>query len=541
MWLAAVPVMLAACVGSVLAQGPDDYALGEGLPTPPSRRPQVSPAPGDLRSDQWLGRDTGRSALPDDPAYVPTGEPVYSAPDPAAPAADLQARVADLEAKLEAAAKKETADKKKAAGHPSVKVGGRIQADWALFGQGAASRGVYGDVQDGMEFRRARMFIAGEAFNVVDYRIQMDFADTDTGAGGTEEVYDGAGNQVVDANGNPVEVVTSTKTIQSVAFKDVYITIKELPYVGHVRVGHFKEPFGLEYHTSTCFLTFMERSLGDEHAFVPARRMGVMAFDTYAGERGTWAIGAFRAEQTNGSEPPFRMDDDGGTAMTMRATFLPWYDEASGGRGLLHAGIGYSYRDVDDGTVRLRARPEAHLAPYVVDTGNIGAPVGTLGYVPDQQLLGLEAAFVYGPFSIQSEYYASWVPRHGIGVAYLNGYYVYASYFLTGEHRPYKKSAGGFDRVKPFEPFFRVRTGRGVRTGWGAWEVAYRYSHIDLVDLPVGVDGGLAHDHTLGLNWYLNPYTRIMWNYVLCTSTNDYADNPITDMSIFEMRCMIDF
>ena len=300
-------------------------------------------------------------------------------------------------------------------------------------------------------------------------------------------------------------------------------------------MGHFKEPFGLEQLTSARFITFMERSLADEGAIVPARRMGVMAFDNWADERGTWAVGAFTGQMLNGSEPPLFEGDDGGTAVTMRGTFLPWYDEGSGGRGLLHTGIAYSYRDLSEpNALRLRQRPEAHLAPRIVDTRLITQ-------VPSEQKMGLEMAFVYGPFSIQSEYFADFVAHSGSGTAALNGYYVYASYFLTGEHRRYKKSSGAFDRVKPFTNFFRVRTGDGVQTGWGAWELAYRYSSLDLHAPYAGIDGGFGDDHTFGVNWYLNPYTRLMFNYVLSASTPSGAQTAVTDMSVWQMRCQIDF
>jgi len=117
-------------------------------------------------------------------------------------------------------------------------------ADWAMFGQSPNNKTSYGDWGDRSEFRRARIFVRGEAFYVIDYKLEMDFADNPS-------VY--TGNN------------------QSTSFKDVYISVTKLPWLGHVRVGHFKEPFGLEQATSTRFITFMERSVGDEPAIVPGR------------------------------------------------------------------------------------------------------------------------------------------------------------------------------------------------------------------------------------------------------------------------------
>jgi phosphate-selective porin OprO/OprP len=122
---------------------------------------------------------------------------------------------------------------------------------------------------------------------------------------------------------------------------------------------------------------------------------------------------------------------------------------------------------------------------------------------------------------------------------------VFVSYFLTGENRPYNRKLGVFDRVRPYENFFRVRTCDGeTQTGRGAWELAYRFSYIDFMDDLTIKGAGIATDHTFGVNWYLNPYTRLMFNYVHSTDTyNKAANNRITggDLDIVEARCAIDF
>ncbi len=424
---------------------------------------------------------------------------------------DLAARVASLEAALKKAADKEAADKKKAAGKPTVVVQGRVQADTLFFNQNADSRTRLGDIQDATYFRTARIGVGGDAFEVFSYRLEVDLAARNT--------YGAAAD------------------VSVTSFKDAYIEVKELPLAGSVQIGHYKEPFSLEELTSSRFISFMERGLPS--AFVPGRNMGIRAMNTYGEESGTWAVGVFR-EMTD--IPPFRADDDGGRSITARLTWLPWYDEATEGRGLFHVGFAGSYRDDDDEIVRFRSRPEVGMMRdsagadrNVVDTGNIAD-------VADSLLYGPELAWVYGPLSVQSEWIGASVHRTGANAdAFFSGYYVYVSYFLTGENRPYKRTAGCFDRVKPFENFFRVRDGDGnVRTGRGAWEVLYRYSTIDLQDTAAGVNGGTADDHTLGLTWYWTPYAKLMFNYIHTTAARPSAGWTVP-MDIFGMRMALEY
>ena len=94
-----------------------------------------------------------------------------------------------------------------------------------------------------------------------------------------------------------------------------------------------------------------------------------------------------------------------------------------------------------------------------------------------------------------------------------NGGYIFVSYFLTGENRVYNRKSATFGRIVPFGNFFRVRTEDGcIQTGKGAWEVGYRCSYLNLND--AGVFGGHVVDHTVGLNWYLNPYTKVMFDLI---------------------------
>ena len=201
---------------------------------------------------------------------------------------------------------------------------------------------------------------------------------------------------------------------QSTAFKDVYIQMRELPAIGNVRVGHFKECFGLEQLTSDNYTTFMERSVDDEGAFVPGRNDGIMAYNWTESQRATWAIGAF-TNQTGYDQPPTFQYDHWGLDLTMRATYLPWYDEASGGRGLLHLGADYAYRSAPDHIANFAARPECNFAPSIVNltAGTSTATSTDLTDVNDWQVVDGEAALVYGPLSFQTEVFGTTVNRLG--------------------------------------------------------------------------------------------------------------------------------
>jgi phosphate-selective porin OprO/OprP len=289
--------------------------------------------------------------------------------------------------------------------------------------------------------------------------------------------------------------------------KDVYLGLTDLS-IGKLRIGHFKEPFSLDELTSAKYITFLERGL--PNAFAPSRNSGFMLHDTALGNRATWAVGLFRDTDDTGMDI-----DDGGYNVTGRITGLPWYEDD--GASLLHLGAAYSYRNPDD-SLRYRSRPETHLTDRFVDT---------LTFTSDQvDLLGLEAAWVEGPLSLQGEYVMASADLMGGSDPDFSGYYGQVSYFLTGEHRKYKASSAAFDRVKPRKNFAQGG-------GCGAWELKARYSHIDLDSKTI--TGGELDDIAAGVNWYLNPNVRVMWDYIHA----DADDRGEAD--IVMMRCQVDF
>jgi phosphate-selective porin OprO/OprP len=406
---------------------------------------------------------------------------------------DLAERVKKLEEALKKAEDKAKADKKKAAGKPTAEIGGRVYFDHVFNDQDPLNRQTYGNATNGTEFRALRLKGSGKAFDIVEYKAEIDFANS-TGV-----------------------------------FKDVYIGVGELPLVGNFRAGHFKEPMGLEENTSSVFTTFMERSMGN-NAFVPARNTGLMFFDWNEDRGITWQAGMFDTDIAD--NPSTRTADELSQSFTGRVTWTPWYDECTEGRGLLHTGASYSYRHPYHNSRTFSTRADEHIGITYINTGALS--------LNDYQLLGLEAATVYGPLSIQSEYFHVAADPTAAGAADMsfNAFYVTVSYFLTGEHRRYKREMAVFDRVKPFENFFRVRAEDNcIYTGKGAWELAFRYDYIDVGD--AGPTAGMCATQTYGINWYLNPYTRMMFDFVHADTHRNYTDSGSLDA--FLTRFQIDF
>ena len=377
-------------------------------------------------------------------------------------------------------------------GNFKFKLGGRIMNDWGFFDEDNDVLRSTGDQVDGTEFRRARLYLAGEIYENIAFKVQYDFA----------------------AGGRP-------------SFRDVYMELKKIPVLGNFRVGHFKEHFSLEELTSSRFTTFMERSL--TNTFAPARNTGFMLYNHVLEGRMNWAAGVFRnANDFGDSEGNSRTE--GGYSFTGRLTGLPWYEDE--GRKLLHVGLSYSHQnafaaDDRDTGFQFKSKPEIHLATDFVDTGHIKADFANL--------FNPELAIVYGPFSLQAEYTLADIDlkRSTESSANLDGFYLYGSYFLTGEHREYVKKKGYFTRVKPINNF---KWGKGI----GAIELAARYSKLDLSDKFI--DGGKLNDLTLGINWYLNPNTKVMINYVHAEADLSNAGN-IRDgnADLLGVRFQIDF
>ena len=245
---------------------------------------------------------------------------------------------------------------------------------------------------------------------------------------------------------------------------------------GDVAFGQMKENFGLEETTSSLNISTMERSLVTE-VFAPGRNFGIqMTNDSNAH---SWSLGMFQA-----SEDEYGLD---GYAYTGRLTFSPINEPAA----LLHLGVSASLRDMLGNNYEINEPLGISVGDSVVESPDIAAD--------NVRQVSLEGAMVKGSFSLQGE----WMQQQVKGQANsddsktstnFSGYYVLASYFLTGESRVYDD--GSFDETSP----------NGER---GAWEIVTSYSTVDLENHALGA---VAKIYLIGLNYYATGRAKLMLN-----------------------------
>ena len=226
----------------------------------------------------------------------------------------------------------------------------------------------------------------------------------------------------------------------------------------------------------------------------------------------------------------------GGEAVTGRMTYLPYWDEPADGRYFMHVGGAFSYRVPSNQSARFGYWPgfrpgalDNIVWPRWADTGLIAAN--------DVTLLDLEWAWVMGRFHVQAEYAASLVNQVGGPNLAFTAWYVETGWFLTGENRPYLQEMAIFNRVTPLESFFLARTKDGLRSGRGALQVAFRIDDLNLNDR--NIQGGQLIDLTFGLNWHLNPYTRLSFNYVHAMLAR--GEPGTSTGNLFGMRAQFEF
>lgn len=366
-------------------------------------------------------------------------------------------------------------------------MGGRIMHDWGFFSESNSFESTFGQQENGARFRRVRLFMAGILYNTVKFKW-----DIDVGGGA-----------------------------KGIAFKDMYIGLAHIPILGNFQVGHFKRPASLDSLTSSKYLTFIERSL--TNTFFKTRNTGFAFFNHALDKKLTWSV--FVNKETSENPPDFRVN--GEWNVTSRITGLPYITED--GKRWVHLGASWSYET--DNQVIFRGARDSEITNSFLTTGTT--------FASKFNIIGLEGAVNWNQFGLQGEYVITDVKRDVNSNGQLDAFYIQGSWYLTGENRRYSKRKGVVARFKPNQNFSwnkKWSEGRGT----GALQLAARYAELDLNDQSAAIAGGEQKSLTFGLNWELNPVSRVMYNYVHADFTSGTGtDNGTLNSNV--IRFQVDF
>lgn len=381
-------------------------------------------------------------------------------------------------------------------GKSSIALRANVQMDGALYGESAEGslatdfrRGSVGagrendaarDFSDGLYFRRARLGVEGSLTSHFNYRLLLELAGS-----GTE---------------GPTRI------------NDAWIAYTGLaPFT--FQLGAFSPPSNMDDGTSPEDQVFIERASAAELSRALAGADGRLGLGVRASGKRYMCSLAFTTRTVNDAE----VFDSQFGAVARAGGLIATRDDYN-----LHLGASatYVFSPPDLGSsaalprhaLRFRDRPEIRVdSVRLIDTGAIDAAHASV--------YGVEFGARWKNFNFQGENFWFDVDRRDAALEdpSFGGYYLQGSWLITGESRRYNPATGSFQNPRPKSPF--ARDG-----GWGAFELAARFSHVDLNFLegaagtaPVtsAIRGGEQDVLALGFNWYLNPNFKVVFNYLM--------------------------
>ena len=388
-------------------------------------------------------------------------------------------------------------------GRFEAKVGGRIQLDGNFPIDDDADNieeGV-GEQRTDVFFRRARLSLEGKAYGWT-YKFENDFASQ------SDSVSCPAQTITVPEPVPPATTVTITRPAQTCTggsgrgFREMWIGTK----LGsaNLRIGQAKPYRSMEELTSSNEIMFMERPFSSASGIYRQFQTGL--FLDGAGTNWGWGVSAYSLKAAQDNETD-------GVGSSARVYYAPIVND----NAVIHLGFSGGIDNPSNGqTVAV-----ANL-PY---GGRSGPTNGALGAstVDEQTTYALEFAGKAGPFYGQAEYAKAEFAEETTDDEKVDTYYVQLSYLLTGESKPYDIKKGVFKSPKP--------NGAG-----GAWEAKIRYDYAEGKDVAIESE---ITQIAVGLNWFVNPNVRMMFEYLTGEREPDGLDSQKLD--VFATRVQFAF
>jgi phosphate-selective porin OprO/OprP len=368
-----------------------------------------------------------------------------------------------------------------------MRIGGTLDADYRYYAEEQRA-------DNRFDIRKARLKLRGQISKWFRYGMEYEFQGAET-------------TNLLDAFGEFV-------------FRDVHA----------IRMGQFKEPFSLEWQTPDRGIWFAERSMGN--ALTPLRDVGAMAHGSFLNEGVIYGFGAFNGDGIDGSS---RGSEEDSPELTARMVFKPFTFIDNKILSPAQFGLSASRSRIDTVNVDLNVKTTGMvgLSTRNVYVLNYATKFGVLEDVDSRTRLGMDGAWVYGPFALTGEYmhltYSGLTTSsHPSSDADFSDWYVSMALCLTGEDF---SLAGGV--VNPVIPAKSFNPDEGT---FGAFVLALRSDHFkgdeDWITPDAYVSTHDVDSTSIALNWILFPMLRILVDYTHSDFSSDIKVRVNPDGSI---------
>ena len=369
-------------------------------------------------------------------------------------------------------------------GRLSLAIGGLMQFDMGGYFQNPNPNTQFPELNDGVNLRRGRIYFVGR-FDDFRVNVTPDFGGSPDGS-----------PTLFEANINYTGIKPVTAT-----------------------VGYFHPFVSLEDATFPGDLLFLERPsiINIERSVAAGIQRASLGADAATED---FNASAYLTGPLFGAQNPTLLNGEQ-VGFIGRLAARPYHDEdwnlhvGFSGQTVFHPNINASGTPgVSQTTLTLNDEPELRIDfNKLVDTGPLSAR--------DASVYGGELGASWRNFLVQGEYYQIGVTQSklpGVPAPKLgfNGGYVEGSWVLTGEPHRYSIDRASWGRPRVDHPF-SLADG-----GIGSWEIAARYSTVDLDSNVIpgvsqtvtgGVYGGQQQIAALALSWYPNDWLRFMLQF----------------------------
>ncbi|WNH51885.1 OprO/OprP family phosphate-selective porin [Stenotrophomonas oahuensis] len=381
----------------------------------------------------------------------------------ATPTPELETRVAKLETQQSKAPKisfsKGAPEFTSADGNVSFRPRGRLFVDGSSTdGSSSNDRNI-----NGTEIRSVRLGAEGR-YGILGWAVEGDFADNE------------------------------------VAWKSVYATVdhKLFGLPADLTVGNRLNDRGIDGSSSTSNTPFPDRNVVGTLMLPQRGLFGVGFTERVYGKNWHASLSVAGNDLNNVG------DNNDSQTWATRVHWNPLVSKAA----TLHLGAWAFHEEIAAGSTGV-LRSSA-IAGHFNDLVKITP--GTLAGTDRSTAYGFEAAGYFGQGWATGEWGTRNLRGAGASGRYdldHDAWAVSAGWFLSGASPSYSAKAGTWGKVKVADP---VTSG-----GRGAWELRGRYEDVDYAELPTG---GTGHAWTLGANWYLNDYSRVMFDVIRWETDN---------------------